>query len=185
MVGRVPKVSDRTPTVDQLLTAVEGTWSPAATTFTYQWYAKSRSGKVYTIAGATGKTYQVDGRYAGYRLKVKVIGSATGYAPVSKTSAYTSKVGTASFSTRPIPTVSGTAQVGQRLTAVPGGWSPTPTSYSYQWYRSGSAIKGATQATYLVASADAGKTLRVKVTARRAGYASVSKTSQSTGAVAP
>jgi len=70
------------------------------------------------------------------------------------------------------PTISGTPQVGQTLTANPGTWnsSTTPT-YTYQWQRcntAGSAcaaIAGATAQTYTVTSADENTTLRVAVTA--------------------
>ena len=69
------------------------------------------------------------------------------------------------------PAVTGSAVVGQTLTASTGGWSPTATSYAYQWQRAAnassawSAISGATSATYAPASADAAQDLRVQVTA--------------------
>jgi len=92
MTGKTPKISDSTPAVGQILTAKTGTWKPAQTTFAYQWYAKSTSGKVSRIAGATGPTYQVDARYAGYKLKVRVTGTAPDYKSVAKTSSYTHKI---------------------------------------------------------------------------------------------
>lgn len=70
------------------------------------------------------------------------------------------------------PTISGTAQEGQTLTASTGTWqSSSNVTYSWQWQRcnsSGAActdIKGATSQTYAVAAADVGNTLRVVVTA--------------------
>ena len=70
------------------------------------------------------------------------------------------------------PAIQGTAEVGQTLTAQAGTWSsPTPVSYGYSWRRCDSAgggcatIDGATSATYVAGSADAGATLRVRVTA--------------------
>jgi hypothetical protein len=72
------------------------------------------------------------------------------------------------------PSVSGTAKVGQVLTAADGTWSNTPTSYAYQWLRcngGGNAcanIASATQKTYMLVDADAGRTIRVKVTASNA-----------------
>ena len=68
------------------------------------------------------------------------------------------------------PTISGTPQVGQVLTANAGTWSGSPT-FTYQWQRCDAqgnacaAIAGATAKTYTVQSADAGTTLRVAVTA--------------------
>jgi hypothetical protein len=70
------------------------------------------------------------------------------------------------------PTISGTAQEGQTLTATTGTWSSSSTStYAYQWQRcnpTGAAcadIAGATAQTYVIATADVGNTLRVVVKA--------------------
>jgi hypothetical protein len=43
--------------------------------------------------------------------------------------------------------------VGPTLTASHGTWTPRPTSYTYQWYANGKAIKGATEAKLLLKSA--------------------------------
>ena len=83
--------------------------------------------------------------------------------------------------------VSGTAKVGNTLTAVKGSWTGTATiAYTYKWYRCTviartatsavsprcSVISGATSSTYKVASADLGKYVRVLVIAKNSkGYA--------------
>lgn len=72
------------------------------------------------------------------------------------------------------PTVSGTPAVGSTLTASNGTWSNTPTGYAYQWLRCNGGgnnctpIAGATQKTYTLVAADAGQTIRVRVTATNA-----------------
>jgi hypothetical protein len=70
------------------------------------------------------------------------------------------------------PTISGTPQVGQTLTANPGTWnSQTTPTYAYQWERCDTAgnncaaITGATSQTYAVTNDDANHTLRVVVKA--------------------
>jgi hypothetical protein len=69
------------------------------------------------------------------------------------------------------PTVDGTPQVGEVLTARPGTWSDPNAGLSYQWQRcdaSGAScteIFGAAATTYTTTDADTGSTIRVEVTA--------------------
>ena len=76
------------------------------------------------------------------------------------------------------PVVSGTAAVGSTLTATAGEYAPAVDHVDYQWLRGGVAIDGATASTYVVVAADAGAALSVRVTAARAGFTSVSATSE-------
>ncbi len=78
---------------------------------------------------------------------------------------------TAPANTSP-PTISGTAQVGQLLSASTGSWSgTTPLTYTYQWQDCDSAgaacttINAATNNTYTPTNNDQGHTLRARVTA--------------------
>ena len=69
------------------------------------------------------------------------------------------------------PTVSGTTQRGQTLSAQSGSWSgTTPISFAYQWRRCSSSggdcgNVGSNAATYTLGSGDVGHTIRVQVTA--------------------
>jgi len=70
------------------------------------------------------------------------------------------------------PTIAGTAQEGQTLTAGSGTWSGTqPINYAYQWQRCESSgancapIAGATTTTYTLTAAEVGSTVEVAVTA--------------------
>jgi len=83
------------------------------------------------------------------------------------------------------PTVSGTPQVGVKLTASPGTWTPSGATYSYQWYADGVAVSGATYRTFSPRAAHLGKRLRVKVTAMRTGAATGTASSVTTAAIAP
>jgi hypothetical protein len=70
-----------------------------------------------------------------------------------------------------VPSISGTVRVGQTLTALPGSWSTTVSSYAYQWESAAagsthwSTISGATSAGFLVPGSLQGDDLRVVVTA--------------------
>ena len=65
------------------------------------------------------------------------------------------------------PTISGTAQVGETLTADTSGIADddglTNAVFSYQWQASGADISGATGETYTLADADEGKAISVTV----------------------
>ncbi|WP_238425206.1 hypothetical protein [Micromonospora parastrephiae] len=82
------------------------------------------------------------------------------------------------------PTITGTAVVGGTVTAKPGEWTPSTTTYRYQWAADGVPITGATGATFQIPQALLWKRLTVTVTASRDGYTEASATSAATAAVA-
>ena len=67
-----------------------------------------------------------------------------------------------------LPTISGTPQVDQTLTADTSGISDaeglTVVSYQYQWLAGGANISGATGSTHLLTANEQGQTVQVKVT---------------------
>jgi hypothetical protein len=87
------------------------------------------------------------------------------------------------------PAISGTPTVGQALTTSDGTWSNTPTSFAYQWLRCNGGgnscvnVANGTQKTYTLVGADAGHTMRARVTATNAD-GSNSVQSDQTAAVA-
>jgi hypothetical protein len=91
-------------------------------------------------------------------LPVSISSAASGQAPGRKAPSNTSP-----------PTISGTAQLGQTLSADPGSWSGPGITFSYQWQRcvSGTCatVAGATVQTYVPASSDVGATMVVVVKA--------------------
>ncbi|GAB2747192.1 hypothetical protein GCM10027039_00980 [Terrabacter koreensis] len=165
-----------TKAVGYMLTAVPGTWGPAPVTLTYQWY---RSG--VAISGATASTYTLTTTDQAKTMTVKVTGTKSGYATAARTSSATSAV--LGALTAPTPTISGTKAVGYTLTAVPGAWGPAPVTLTYQWYRSGVAVSGATASTYRLTTTDQAKTMTVKVTGAKSGYLTTARTSAATSAV--
>ena len=82
------------------------------------------------------------------------------------------------------PTISGAAGAGDTLTCSTGTWTNSPTGFTYQWYRDGTPIQGATARTYTVQSGDEQLTLTCSVTASNAHGAGSSATSARTEAVA-
>jgi hypothetical protein len=89
-----------------------------------------------------------------------------------------------------LPTISGSAVVGQKLTASTGSWSGGVSSYAYQWLRCDSSgnscapLAGAASSSYGPVAGDVGATLRVSVTASNK-VGSSTATSNATSVVAP
>jgi protocatechuate 3,4-dioxygenase beta subunit len=173
----VPTITG-TPQVGKTLTAAAGSWLPATVSLSYQW---KRDGVV--IAGATNASYVLTAADLGKTITVDVTGSKTGYASTVKTSDATTVVLSGVFTTMPVPTITGVAQVGKTLTAVAGVWAPVADSVSYVWKRDGVVISGATNASYVLTAADLGKTITVDATGSKTGYASTVKTSDATTVV--
>jgi hypothetical protein len=170
------------------VTADPGRWTGPARTYSFQWRRCDSSGAACSaIAAATRKNYLVVAADVGNTLRVTVVASnkngsatatsmatavVTGIAPTTSTSTATTTTSSVPPSNTASPTISGTPQQGQTLTAAPGSWSGTaPLRYAYQWKRcdtagaSCAAISAATSTAYLLTSADVGSTIRVSVTA--------------------
>ncbi|HEX8742497.1 MAG TPA: hypothetical protein VF712_05140 [Thermoleophilaceae bacterium] len=185
----LPSISG-TAQIGQTLTAADGNWTGTPTiAYARQWQRCNSSGaSCSNIAGSTGSTYTVQASDEGSTFRVVV--TATNIAgSTSATSNATAVTTGIPPSNNAAPTISGTAQDGQTLTAANGSWSGTaPFTYAYQWRRCDGAgancsnIAGAASQTYSLTSADVGSTIRVSVTATNSG-GSASATSGQTSAV--
>ncbi|MBO1753769.1 carboxypeptidase regulatory-like domain-containing protein, partial [Allobranchiibius sp. CTAmp26] len=186
LVPVTPKVSGSVK-VGYTLTATPGAWGPAPVSLTYQWYRVSSAGAVTPISGAKASTYKATASDRGYRLKVAVTGSESGYTTADRESALTSAVAYGTLV--PVtPKVSGSVKVGYTLTATPGAWGPAPVSLTYQWYRVSSAgaatpISGAKASTYKATASDRGYRMKVRVTGTETGYTTAYRESTLTSSV--
>ena len=86
-----------------------------------------------------------------------------------------------------LPTISGTAQVGETLTVDTSNIEDADglenVTFSYQWLADDTAIDGATGSAYTLADSDKGKSIRVRVTFTDDGGNEETLTSAPTGAV--
>ena len=87
------------------------------------------------------------------------------------------------------PTISGTAKVGETLSASVSDVSDADglddASFAYQWIRGSADIEGATDASYTLVSADEGEAIKVRVAFTDDNGHEESLTSAATNAVAP
>ena len=139
--------------------------------YSYQWVRNAGSSDT-DIGNATGGTYALVDADEGQAIKVKV-----SFTDDAGNEEILTSVATGLVAARPntpatgTPTISGTVQVGETLTADTSGIADADglnnVSYSYQWVRndgsSDTHITGATDSSYTLVDADKGKTIKVRV----------------------
>ena len=157
----------------------------ANATLSYQWLSDDAD-----ISGATSSTYTLAAADEGKAIKVRV--SFTDNAGNDET---LTSAATAAVASRPnspatgAPTITGTVQVGETLTASTSGISDDDglanATFSYQWLADDADISGATSSTYTLAAADEGKAVKVRVSFTDDAGNDEALTSAATAAVAP
>ena len=132
--------------------------------YEYQWLADDAE-----IAGATGSAYTLVDDDEGKAIKVRVSFTDDAGNHETLTSEATDAAAAAQTNSPATgaPTISGTAQVGETLTADTSGIADADglsnVQYEYQWIADDADISGATNATYTLAAEDEGKAIKVEV----------------------
>ena len=162
-----PPTITGTPQVGETLTAdtsgVEDADGLTNVSYSYQWVADDTD-----IGGATGSSYTLTSSEQGQTVQVRVSFTDDADNEETLTSAATDAVvAAANTSAAGAPTISGTPQVEQTLTADTSSITDedglTNVSYSYQWIAGGSDIGGATGSTYTLTASEQGQTIQVRV----------------------
>ncbi len=133
-------------------------------TFTHQWITDDS-----VVVGTGTRAYTPTGGDQGKAVKVRVSFSDDAGNWETRTSAQTATVEARSNSPATgAPTINGTAEVGETLSADTLGIADTDgldnVSFSYQWMADDADISGATARTYTLEEADEGKAVKVRVT---------------------
>ena len=158
------------------ITVNHGSWSGTAPiTFTYQWQSCTATNSVCTnLTGMTSSSMLLGAAQVGMLMRATIVAANA----AGKTSAFSNVTAVVlAKASAPVnvtvPAISGTARVGQRISASTGTWtSASASTYTYQWSRcnsngtSCSSVSGATGQTYGVGAADLGLSIRVVVTAK-------------------
>ena len=132
-------------------------------TFSYQWLADGAD-----IPSATGSSYTPVDADVGKVITVKVSFTDAAGNDETLTSAATAAVAAAANSPATgTPTITGTAQVGETLTAGTVGIADAAgldaAVFTYQWLADDADIQDATDSTYTLVTTDVGKNIGVRV----------------------
>ncbi len=141
------------------------------TGYTVQWKEASDSwdteadvSEATTTETTTEVSYTITGLTDGTEYTVRIIATNS----VGDGAASDDESATPNAPATGAPTISGTVQVDQVLTAGTSGIADTNgltgVSYSYQWLADDTEISGATSSTYTLQSSDNGKVIKVQVT---------------------
>ena len=143
------------------------------------------------ISGATDATYTLVADDEGRTIKVRVTVTDDAENETTLTSAATEAVAAAPQPDSPatgLPTISGTPQVGEQLTAGTTGIADADglsgATFAYQWLADDVDIPDATDATYTLVADDEGQTIKVRVTFTDDAENETTLTSAATEAVA-
>ena len=117
----------------------------------------------------------------GATVRVEVTGTRTDYPTVTRASAESAAVAAGVLGSSK-PTIGGKPKVGKTLKAEPGSWT-AGTTFSYAWYANGKKIKHQSAAKLTLTKAQKGTRITVKVTGRKPGYTTASRTSARTAKV--
>ena len=161
--------------------------------YTYQWIRVATDNTETNISSATASTYTLVAADQGTTVKVTVSFTDDANNPETRTSAATATVSAAANTAATgAPTITGTAQVGQTLTAgttaIMDADGLTSVSYTYQWIRvatdnTETNISGATASTHTLVAADQGTTIKVTVSFTDDASNPETRTSAATAAV--
>jgi hypothetical protein len=178
------------------LTEGRGRWTDSPTSYQVQWERCDAADAHCTdIANATAQQYVPAAADLGSTIRVLELASnANGDGAVGE-SAQTAVVAAAPNPVAPgnnpvvpgntaAPRVSGTAEVGVKLTCSQGNWSGSaPLTYSYQWLRNGTAIPGAVNPTYTTTTDDASR--QISCTVKAANSAGAATAASAAVKIAP
>ncbi|RNL62103.1 hypothetical protein EFK50_09840 [Nocardioides marmoriginsengisoli] len=161
-----PSISG-TRRVGSVLTAGDGTWRPTTATTTRQWL---RNGAI--IPGAVQKSYALVAADLGKTITVRVTAQHAGLTATTVPSPATAPIAAGLFRLTSAPSLLGTLKVGRTMRAVPPRTTPGAV-VTYQWLRRGLPIPAARSATYKLVKANKGRSIGVRITLKRPGYATL------------
>lgn len=176
-----------TPQVERYDSSSNG-WHPGGVDLRFRWYrywietSNCNDGMLKNwqpIPDADRQSFSPTINEKGRCLMAVVTGKKDGYrsesypSPASGQWTPTLPIQDGVFTNSAVPTITkprADIQVDDTLTVSAGTFSPRPDSFDFQWWADSQPISGAKEQTFRVTTAQAGKVVRVRVTARRLNF---------------
>lgn len=171
----------------ETLSGSTGSFSGGALQFSRQWQRAGGDGVWTAIAGATDATYTLSAADVGDTVRLSV----TATNPLGSSSAVSAASVTVSAAPATITgavALSGVERDASILTATATVGGTAPVGVSYLWQRFGvtwTTISGASGPSYMLSSADVGKTVKVTVSVSNSGGSDSGSATSGTIAAAP
>jgi hypothetical protein len=170
----------QSPREGQTLTA-SATTNDSDATLHYQWQESTNNFATFTVIGSDSPNYVVQESDEGSSIRVVASTTDPDNSQTASVTSATTRAVLDALPTVTTPTITGTAQEGQTLTAsAMSGQSDNPVTYA--WYSSADGFTHpiGTGATYVVQEGDEGFTIEGMATATNDNGATVSATSAAT-----
>jgi hypothetical protein len=189
-VNETPPTITGTDKQGESLTAHHGSWSNEPSGYEDKWLRCDDKGAACEETGTTGETYLLATSDVGHTVRVEETATNDGGTGTPATSEPSAVVAAAPPVDETLPTITGTAQDTDELTAEHGSWSHEPTQFVDTWLRcneSGAECNptGVTDEHYVLGTADIGHTMRVEETAENGGGPGTAVQSDPTAVVIP
>ncbi|WP_418063070.1 Ig-like domain repeat protein [Pimelobacter simplex] len=154
-----------TARVGETLTGTPAAFNDASATVANRWKANGTA-----IDGETGSTLALTAALQGQTITFEST-ATRGADTLTSESTPTAPVAAAvaPLAVTSVPTIAGTAQVGQKLTGTPAVFNDGSATVTNQWKANGAVISGATGTTLTLTAAQQAKTITFESTATRGG----------------
>ncbi|KAB2811333.1 hypothetical protein F9L07_05355 [Pimelobacter simplex] len=163
-VASTPTIAG-TARVGETLTGTPAAFNDASATVANRWKANGTA-----IDGETGTTLALTAALQGQTITFEST-ATRGADTLTSESTPTAPVAAAvaPLAVTSVPTIAGTAQVGQKLTGTPAVFNDGSATVTNQWKANGAVISGATGTTLTLTAAQQAKTITFESTATRGG----------------
>jgi surface antigen len=166
--------------VGSRLTASKARWATRPASVSYRWQVGGR-----TLRHADTRSLRLERRMIGKRVQVRAVARRLGYPRSVVASQVTKRIARGRFSLEHSPALDGRPRVAHTIRVSGGSWSPRPDRVRYRWFVDGKRIRSVSTRKLRIPARFVRSRIAVTVTARRPGYAPMTRTLRTGSRVAP